>query len=441
MQTSSPLRAVDDLPPDVPATEGLPSGPASGPVKKLLFRFAFGYLVLYNFPFPLSDLPSVQTGYLRIWRPLVRWVGRNAFGVTLTRQSGGDSTYSYVQVFCFLVISLAAALVWTLLDRKRRDYARLYEGLRVYVRFVLAVTLVVYGASKVFPSQFLAPTTDRLMQPYGDSSPLGLYWTFLGASVPYGVFTGLGELAGGLLLTLRRTTLFGALVGIGVLSNAVMLNLGYDGSAKLFSVHLLLMAAFLAARDLRRLTQVLVLNRPAEPEEIRPLFRRKGLARTAAAVAAVFVLYRTGASLYGSYREMVEHGPKAASGVPLRGMWNVEELMVDGEVRPPLVTEERRWRRLFFSTPGLLAIQLMSGSRERFDLDLDEKQGRLVLHRRDDPDGKTTLVYQRPQPDVLLVAGPFEGHQVRARLRLTEPPKFLLVTRGFHWVSDGAGNR
>lgn len=441
MQTTSPLRAVDDLPPDVPTTESLPPGPAWGPIKKLLFRFVFAYLVLYNFPFPLNDLPFVQTGDLRIWGPLVRWVGRNAFGVALTRPSGGDSTYSYVQVFCFLVISLAAALAWTLLDRKRRNDARLYDGLRVYVRFALAVTLIGFGAAKVFPSQFLAPTTDRLMQPYGDSSPLGLYGTFLGASVPYAVFTGLGELAGGLLLTLRRTTLFGALIAIGVLSNAVMLNLGYDGSAKLTSVHLLLMAVFLAAPDLRRLTQVLVLNRPAEPEEIRPLFRGKGLARTAAVFAAGFILFWTGASLYGSYREMVARGPKAASSVPLRGMWNVEELVVDGEVRPPLVTDERRWRRLFFSTPGLVAIQLMSGSRERYDLELDEKQKRLVLRRRDDPDGKTTLVYQSPQPGVLLVAGPFEGQQVRVRLRRTEPPKFLLVTRGFHWVTNGAGNR
>ena len=353
----------------------------------------------------------------------------------------GDSTYSYVQVFCFLAISFAAALVWTLLDRKRRNDARLYEGLRVYVRFVLAATLIGYGLSKVVPSQFLAPTTDRLMQPYGDSSPLGLYGTFLGASVPYGVFTGLGELAGGLLLTLRRTTLFGALVCIGVLSNGVMLNLGYDGSAKLVSVHLLLMAVFLAAHDLRRLTHVLVLNRPAEPEEIRPLFRRKGLARAATALAAVFILSTTGTKLHGSYRELEEHGPKAASRLPLHGLWNVEELVVDGKARPPLVTDEKRWRRLFFNTPGLLAIQLMSDSRERYDLELDESKRRLLLSRRDDPGWKTTLVYQRPQADVLLVAGPFDGHQVRARLRLTEPPKFFLVTRGFHWITQGAGNR
>jgi len=410
-------------------------------VKKLLFRFAFAYLVLYNFPFPLYYISSVQRVYLRIGSALVPWVGKHVFNVTIARHGSGDSTFGYVQTFCLLVIAIAAALIWTLLDRKRRNYARLYEWLRVYVRFVLAVTMIEYGASKVFPAQFLAPTTDRLMQPYGDSSPMGLLWTFMGASVPYSVFTGLGELVGGLLLAVRRTTLLGALVCIGVMGNVVMLNYSYDVSVKLYSTHVLLMAVFLAAHDLRRLANVLVLNRPAEPQEIRPLFRSKGLARTAAAFAAVFILYMTGTMLYGSYKDLEEYGSKAASRVPLHGMWNVEELVVDGQIRPPLVTDRKRWRRLFFNTPGLLAIQLMSDSRERYKLELDEKKRMLVLGKRDDPDWSSTLVYRRPQPDVLLVEGPFDGHKVQARLRRTEPPEFLLVTRGFHWINERSFSR
>jgi uncharacterized membrane protein YphA (DoxX/SURF4 family) len=371
----------------------------------------------------------------------VPWIGKLVFNGIVPARGGGDSTYGYVKVFCFLVISIPVALIWTLLDRKRRNYARLYEWLRVYVRFVLAVTLIEYGASKVFPSQFPAPTTDRLMQPFGDSSPMGLLWTFMGASVAYNIFAGLSEMVGGLLLTVRRTTLLGALVCIGVMSNVVILNFSYDVPVKVFSVHLLLMAVFLAAHDLRRLANLLVLNRPAEPEEVRPLFRRKWLARTAAAVAAVFILYMTGTMLYGSYKDMEDYGNKAASKSPLYGMWNVEELVVDGTVRPPLLTDEKRWRRMFFNTPGLFAIQLMSDSRERYNLKLDETKQTLAISKRTDPNWKTTLVYRRLQPDVLFVAGPFDGHEVQARLRRTEPPEFPLVTRGFHWINERPFNR
>jgi hypothetical protein len=127
MQTTPALRVVDDLPPDVRPTENPWSSPAWGPVKKLLFRFAFVYLVLYNFPFPLFYIPYVGTvaaWYLRIWHASVSWVGEHVFGVTTTVQANGsgDSVYGYIQVFCFLVTSIAAALAWTLLDRTRRNY-------------------------------------------------------------------------------------------------------------------------------------------------------------------------------------------------------------------------------------------------------------------------------------------------------------------------------
>jgi uncharacterized membrane protein YphA (DoxX/SURF4 family) len=424
MQTTPALRAV-------------------GPVKKLLFRFTFVYLVLYNFPSPLHYLhiDQVDAWYFQIWRPLVPWVAKHVFNVIITDYGGGDSVFTYVQLFCFLVISIAAALIWTLLDRKRRNDVRLSEWLRVYIRFVLAVTMIEYGAWKVFPSQFMAPATDRLMQPLGDSTRMQLLWTFMGSSVAYTFFAGLSELVGGLLLTLRRTTLLGALICIGALSNVVMLNFSYDVTVKLLSMHLLLMAVFLAAPDLRRLANVFVLNRPAEPEEVRPLFRRKWLARTAAVCAAVFILYETGALLYGSYRDLVDYGSEAASKSPLYGMWNVEEMVVDGKVRPPLFTDAKRWRRMFFTTPGRLAIQLMSDSQERYNLVHDEQKRTIVLGRRGDPNGKTTLVYRQPRPDVLFVEGPFDGHNVQARLRRTEPPKFLLVTRGFRWINERPVNR
>src|SRR5262249_55489589 len=157
-------------------------------------------------------------------------------------RSSGDSTYKYVQVLCFLVIALAVTVAWTILDRKRLQYARLHEGLRIYVRFALSAAMIVYGADKVIPSQFPAPPLDRLLQPYGDASPMGLVWTFMGASRSYNIFAGAAEMIGGLLLIVRRTTLLGALLSLGALSNVAALNFCYDIPVKLYSSHLLAMA-------------------------------------------------------------------------------------------------------------------------------------------------------------------------------------------------------
>ncbi|HVG09823.1 MAG TPA: hypothetical protein VNM67_19135 [Thermoanaerobaculia bacterium] len=450
MQSNPALRAVDDdLPLEVrPAEEPRPA-PAWSPVKRLLFRFAFAYLILYSFPFPLYYIPYVgMVGMwtFQMWGKLVPWVGQQVFGVAITvfPNGSGDTTYNYVQVFCYLVISAAATLVWSLLDRRRRNYARLYEWLRVYVRFVLAVAMIGYGAFKVIPSQFPAPAFDRLMQPYGDSSPMGLLWTFMGASVAYNVFTGLGELTGGLLLAFRRTTLLGALVCIGVMTNVVMLNFSYDVPVKLYSSHLLLMAVFLAAHDLRRLANVLVLNRPAEPTDpadYRPLFRRRWLHVGTKVLGVLFIGYLTFTSLQFSYKQAKEYSAAESAKSPLYGLWEIEELVVDGKASPPLVTDANRWRRAMFTGGNRMSFQLMSGSRDRFNVDIDPRKRTLAFTKRDDPSWKSTLAYNRPQPKLLVMQGAFDGHKVRARLRKGEIPKSLLMTRGFHWINERPFNR
>jgi hypothetical protein len=76
--------------------------------------------------------------------------------------------------------------------------------------------MIGYGAAKVISSQFPPPTLDRLMQPYGDSSPMGLLWTFMGASEPYTMFVGFAEMISGILLFPRKTSTLGALMSVGV---------------------------------------------------------------------------------------------------------------------------------------------------------------------------------------------------------------------------------
>src|SRR5262249_35551125 len=150
---------------------------------------------------------------------------------------------------------------WSLLDRKRPNYVRAFAWLRVSVCIYLAAQMVVYGACKVIPNQFGHPAPEVLTTMVGDLDRMTLLWTFMGASPAYTIFVGAAELLGGLLLTCRRTRLLGALVCIGVMANVVMLNFSYDVCVKLHSSHLLGMAFFVAAADLRRLVDFFVLGR------------------------------------------------------------------------------------------------------------------------------------------------------------------------------------
>jgi hypothetical protein len=417
---------------------------AWSPTRRILFRFAFVYLILYLLPFPLNyfgNLFTVQP-YAAIWDAVVPWVGKHVFQTEITvRPNGsGDTTYNYVQVVCFAVIAGVATVLWTLLDRRRTQYARLHRALRIYVRFGLAYFMILYGAVKVIKSQFPDPGLDRLLQPIGDTSPMGLLWTFMGASTGYNIFAGGGELLGGLLLTMRHTTILGALVSIGVLANVFVLNMCYDVPVKLFSVHLLAMAVFIALPDLRRIADFFVFNRALAAVEYPPLLGRKWLDRGVCVVRTILVLIVVGLSLYVADQGRKQFAKRAEQS-PLYGIWNVEDFELDGKSHPALVTDTGRWRRVIFDYPGVLALQLMSDSRERYLLKLDPDTKAMSLSRRDNPEWKSELQCKEGEPGVLTLEGKFDGRTLRAKLRRADAATFQLTSRGFHWINEYPFNR
>lgn len=438
------LVLVDPASPEEPAEQQKPA-PRWSLAKRILFRFAFAYLVLYNLPFPMDYIPFVDElfqWYPEVWSFIVPQVGQDVFGVSVTVEpnGSGDTTFNYVQVFCYLILALAATAIWTFLDRQRLQYARLHEWLQAYVRFALALTMLGYGAAKVIPTQFPSPAIDRLLQPFGDASPMGLLWTFMGASAAYTIFSGLCEMIGGLLLIARRTQVLGALVCMGVLINIVLLNFCYDVPVKLYSSHLLLMSIFLILPDMGRLVNLLVLNRRVEPAVIQPLFRRKWLHWSALVLRTVFVVGWAGFFLYQGWKMSFEYGNRAPK-PPLYGIWNVEELAIDGVDQPPLITDKTRWRRVVFSYPRFMAIQLMDDSRTGYRLVLNEKKKTLTLTKRADPQWRSLLSYRQIEPGLLALEGTMDGQKIRARARRVDESKFLLVSRGFHWINEYPFNR
>ena len=428
-----------------------PTSPWHG-ARRVLFRFMFAYLLLYGLVvifigfagnvirFAMTGTPGVL--HVTPWTAIPIWVGQHLFGlqITVLQTGSGDTTYNYVEVFCFLVLAAIAAAVWTVLDRQRRDYPRLHEWLRVYVRFALASTMISYGAAKVFPNQFPATGLTELTRALGDFSPMRLLWTFMGASTAYTMFTGASEMIGGLLLTVRRTTLLGALVCAGVLANVVMLNVSYDVSVKLFSCHLLVMAVYLIGPDVRRLANVFLLNRAVPPAPPRSMFARTSPERTARGVGTVLIVGWVIFMLileYGVYRDWVRPA-RLPVDTPLYGIWQIEDPSIDG---PESVADSARWRRLIFDRPGSVVIQRMSNREDRLDLrrryrlELNADERTLVLSRRNEPDFEAFLSYRRVGPERIALGGTFGGSRIEAELRRLDEREFRLK-RGFRWVSE-----
>ncbi len=427
--------------------------PAWSSGRKVAFRFICSYFVLYNFPFPLDAIPFLESAvvaYSGLWHAVVPWVGQHLLHlpapIAIFENGSGDTTYNYVQVLCFVVFAIVATVIWSLLDRNRRDYVRAHDWLRVYLRYSLGMTMIAYGAMKVIKSQFPNPGIYELLEPYGNASPMGLLWTFMGYSTPYNIFTGAAEMSAGILLALRRTTTLGALLAVAVLGNVVMLNFSYDVPVKLYSLHLLAMAGFLLLPDVARLTDVLLLNRAVPAAPVRPLFSRPQLNVASKALGVLLVMGFTALSLWQSQEGRKSYGDLALK-PPLYGIYEVTTFVRNGDTLPPLATDSTRWRRLVLDQ--LNTVTTMNDSVLLLEAEVDTAKGAIALTPRRntgvrfmaDSSARFTLTYQRPDADRLTLAGVMQGDTIWAELVRRDEKEFLLLQRGFHWINEYPFNR
>jgi hypothetical protein len=200
----------------------------------IAFRFFFVYFIFYILPFPLSPLTEILTLLQpvtelsnKFYEPLAKYVMGAEYKLP-TPNGSGDTVLNYIQFFLFLIFSVAVTITWSFVDWKRDSYEKLLQWLVILLRYYLAFFMIGYGFAKVIRMQFPSLTTDRLLQTYGESSPMGLLWTFMGYSAVYNIFIGLGEVIGGAFLLFKRTRLIGALIVIAIMSNVVILNFAYD---------------------------------------------------------------------------------------------------------------------------------------------------------------------------------------------------------------------
>jgi hypothetical protein len=421
------------------------------PSTRIAFRFFGIYFAVYILTtqmlgslivLPVGSVPELET--LPPLRNIVAWVAVHLFRfngeLVVTGSGSGDKTFDWVHAFCVLVLTIVLTPVWSALDRKRVDYVRLHRWFRLFARFALGSTMVSYGMAKVVPLQMPYPQLTRLVEPFGHFSPMGVLWYFIGASPAYDVIVGCAELAGGVLLFFPQTATLGALICLADTIQIFALNMTYDVPVKLFSFHLIVLSAVLLAPEARRLVNVLVLNRTAHPSTELPIGRTPRQIRLVLAAQILVGAYMVGANVYGAIQAWKQYGGGAPKS-PLYGIWNVDEMTLDGQMRSALVNDYGRWRRVIFDRPTLAAFQRMNDKFVIFSATVDSSAASLTLKRNNDSGGESRLSIQRPAQDLLILEGQLEGHAIRLRMSLLDRNSFLLVNRGFNWVQEYPFNR
>ncbi|MBV9503413.1 MAG: DoxX family protein [Acidobacteriia bacterium] len=421
------------------------------PATRLAFRFCFVYFGLYCLTnqillglLPISGIDLPDLGRLPPVRPMVFWTAAHIFrsSTPLVYQGSGsgDKTFDWVLLFCLLSIALAATVLWSMLDRRRPGYTALHKWLHVFLRFAVGSEMVAYGIVKIIPLQMPFPSLTRLVEPYGNFSPMGVLWYSVGASPGYERFVGSAEMLGGILLFVPRTATLGALVCLADLTEIFLLNMTYDVPVKQFSFHLIVITLILLTPELQRIACFFLSNREIGPSTRPVLFVSPRANRIAVAVQILFGLLLIGSNALDARRAWYTRGGGAPKS-PLYGIWNVEQLSTDGTIRPPLLTDNDRWRRVIFDRPNGVAFQRMDDTFVNYGATVNTKDGAITLTKPNDQNSKSNLQFQRRDQDRLTLDGEVDGHRLHMDLRLLDRSKLLLVSRGFHWIQEYPFNR
>lgn len=419
--------------------------------RKLRFRYLSIFFFLFIFPFPLNLIPGASwfgDWTSSFWDFLVNLTGPAFFGIEgeISGQptGSGDKTYDWVQYFLVVVLSIIGGTIWSILDRKRESYQLLWRWFHLLVTYYVAYFLFVYGLGKVFGEQFGYPAIARMLETYGETSPMRLMWTFMSASEVYEQFSGWSEAIAGFLLLFRRTRTLGALAGAGVMLNVFLMNMSYDVPVKLFSSQLMFMCIYLALADHKRLLGIFIQNKAVGKIEWPPLFQtawKKWTLLGLQVVISGYIILQPVISGIDLERQFNPDRPRPA----LYGIHDIDLFIVNGDTIPPLTTDTIRWSKAFMDLPGFggrqfFGIKDMGNNLRYLNAEIDTVEQVLTLKPLRDTVNVYELDYTFDEGNLSL-SGIFEGDTLQITSTYFNPDDFILKSRGFNWINEVPYNR
>ncbi|NRB48143.1 MAG: DoxX family protein [Saprospiraceae bacterium] len=401
--------------------------------KKLAFRVLYTYIILFIVTLLLSPLLEST----------INWFAKTILGygseVKLESTGSGDRVFDYVRLTFNVCLTSIIVAVWSLLDRKERDYHRQYNLLTVIIRVILFLSMLLYGFGKVFKGQFPDHSFEKLVQTVGELSPMGLAWTFMGHSHSYNIFIGLAEVLGGTLMLSRKTTTLGSIIILGVMSNVFMMNMTYDIPVKIVSAHIVFFSLILILADQKRLVDFFIKNEQVSKKPIQPTFKQartnsvlSSIKKLLVVLIAVIVLIQLLVKF--DMREQLKEKSE------ISGLWETQRFEKNGKLLPPLITDSSRWHYFIVEKKREAVVKKMTGELDRFQTKVDTVEKQIWLSTEIDSVG-LPLSYEIPDVNRLELHGIVGGDTLKISLQKKELDDFRLINRGFHWINERPFNR
>ncbi len=358
-------------------------------LQKIAFRFFFVFLSLQVLTEDFLGVLFRDNGY-KIWNAIAErftqpclWLNDRFFHFKYVPNIYTTFTYSLhsIRDFVYLLTTTLACTIWTIADKKRPGYNRLYYWFSRCLVIMLSAPIFYYGIIKVFAIQMPPPSFANLQKQVGELSPFELAWTTFGYGQPYQAFTGFFELAGALLILFRRTRVAGLLIIAAVMINVIMIDYTYRvGNILITSFYMLLVTLFLLASYSSRSFQFFFTKQQVALMQTgytpRKTFKTKLFTViTILFLGSTFVSNTLHAYSRYTIREAINQSARYSM---------VKNYIIDGDSLNPIENDTLRWHSWFERVRDgkrLVTISAMkSGTDNTYLIDRDSLKQTLTLH-------------------------------------------------------------
>jgi hypothetical protein len=407
--------------------------------EKYAFRVFFVFFVLLLFPLDIS--------YYKLWftldwsnlhiRDIGMLAGRGLHILSLRSESGQFGAGSYANWGVLMLIAIAAGTVWSLLDKKARNYRVLYYFITAFVSYALLIRLQGLTFSKVFPTQMPELALTQLNTPFGDFTPQKHYWIQFSFVPGYEIFAGFAELLIMVLLFFRQTRAWGAALSIAMVGNIAIANHVYDGGVHVLAMLYPLGGLFILWRYLPPLYNLLIKEKDTNPRIYHYPFKRTWEKYLRFGLKTFVFLFFFGLSAYlhwqnykyDSYKVPARPGLSGA-----RGLYNVSEFRLNGKDVPYSPLDSVRWQDVTFEKWSTISFTVYNtfnihteagrgkqfkdidrtyesagtgGGRRHYYYEEDTATKKITLFSKNKvyKDEKIELYYSRPSSDRIILNG------------------------------------
>ncbi|MBB5440420.1 hypothetical protein HDC92_004121 [Pedobacter sp. AK017] len=283
--------------------------------------------------------------------------------LTIYPESGEFGLASYINWGLAFVIGLAGAAIWTVADRKTKNYNTLYYFLAAGVSYAMLIQLQGLTFSKIFPTQMPQLALTQLNTPFGDFVAQKLYWIQFSFVHDYEIFAGFAELLIMLFLFFRPTRALGAALALAMIGNIAFANHAYDGGIHLAATFYALGGAFVLWRYVPPLWKLIVKEENAELKMVYYPFSRpwEKNGRIAFKLFVFGFFFVTSAWLHWqNYRYDSYKVPSRPGLANARGLYDVAEFRINNKIIPYSPLDSVRWQDVTFEKWSTLSFSVFN---------------------------------------------------------------------------------